>query len=279
MKSVNSDKQDLIDGIEWLKVVLAIVVIVPLSLLYVFWQPPQNNMLGQLVINSIPSAIVVLIAIPVVYFVFRGRRLDIAQGVDPENLAASIARRLSEERTTDAIIAFHDTYRKVDWSAWITSANSQIDIVVYYFDSWVNQHYEALKAFFQKPGTHMRVILSDPYSDGILANINVLFPESSRERLREKIVKTGERLSAVLRDAGASPSRLEVYYAPRLLSYSGQSRDNEVLVLSVFEMYRQNRIDSPAIVFDLTKSRALSQFWHKEFDGLRGESERQRPLG
>lgn len=67
--SVNSGDQANREGIEWLRVVLAVVTIVALALVYIFWRPPLNNMLGQLVISCIPAAIVVLIAVPIIYFV------------------------------------------------------------------------------------------------------------------------------------------------------------------------------------------------------------------
>lgn len=54
--------------IRWLTVILAILALIVLALLHMYWQPA--GALGTLVRESIPSAVVVLVAIPVVYFLF-----------------------------------------------------------------------------------------------------------------------------------------------------------------------------------------------------------------
>lgn len=156
--------------------------------------------------------------------------------IDEGRLADRIAQRLSTPPATNAVIDFQETYRQLDWDRLLASAYSRVDIVVYYFDSWVNQHSESLRGYFQRPGTRMRLFVSDPTIEELLDGVAKLFPDYDRERVREKIERTGERLRKLVHEAGADASRLEVYYVPRPLSYSAQALDDKVLVLSVFEM-------------------------------------------
>ena len=172
------------------------------------------------------------------------------------------------------LVAFYDTYRQVDWAKLLNQAQSSIDIVVYYFDSWVNYNYEHVVNFFRRDGTRMRIFVADPHNQDLIANVRRLFPEYIEATIKEKISHTGERLANALRDAGGTQDRLEFYYVPHFLNYSIQCFDEETLVLSVFEMFRQHKIDSPAVILDLNNSDHLLRYWTKELEGLLRVSEK-----
>jgi hypothetical protein len=274
--------------IRWLTVVLAIAGIVILALVYGFWVPTETNRFGKLIESVIPSVIAVLLAVPVVYFLFEQKGIQLHAPVftatDLNQLVSAIIERLEINSVGKASVrlpelrAFYETYRQVDWKGLLNEASQQIDIVVYYFDSWVNSSYDDIVQYFGKPGTKMRVFVADPENEAVLSNIQRLFPEYGKEEIKGKIERTGERLAAALTDAGGNSGRLEFYYVPHVLNYSMQTIDGKVLVLSVFEMYRKRKIDSPAVVVNLQYSTQVVAFWQKEIEGLLASS-RRIPLG
>lgn len=209
------------------------------------------------------------------------KNLQAALGPSCNKIRQSIKRLGGRSRqATDRygpLVAFHETFRQVHWNSLLERAEKNIDIVVYYFDSWVNTYYESLVSYFRKPHTTIRIFLSDPSKPELLSSVARLFPEYSEELVKEKIAHTGERFEKALRAAGADSHRLELFYIPFLLNYSVQCIDSQIWVLSVFEMFRQMKIDSPAAVLDLDRSEHLRKFWDKELDGLLKNSKRILP--
>ncbi len=232
----------------------------------------------MLIINLIPNGIAVLIAVPIIYFLFYRRGLTQGQlqsKVEINELARCIADNLSvyeKQREYPQLIGFYETFRLVDWRTLLSNSQGHIDIVVYYFDSWVNSNYESIVTFFQKPRTTMSIFVADPNDKFILANVHRLFPEYSEDVIREKIARTGYRLADALREAGGSSERINFFYVPHFLNYSAQCIDGRILVMSFFEMYRRLKIDSPAIIIDLNKSQHLAGYWDKELSGLQNSS-------
>ena len=259
--------------IEWLKVVLALVAAGALVLTYIllFGTSTPRNHLIDLIINTIPSAIVVLGTFVVLYFLLYRVGIPPTSNamIDPQELAEAIAARMNTAKAFDTgLLEFHQTFRTFDWKRQLLEAREHIDIVVYYYDSWVNANFNELVAFFQRPKTTMRIFVADPNIEAILVEIQRLFPEYSKELLSQKVMRTGERVADAAKNAGASPERVEFYLVPQLLSYSAQIIDGSKLVLSIFEMSRQLKIDSPAFVIDIGRNRQLADFVKKEIDGL-----------
>lgn len=253
-----------------------------LILLYCLWVPEYR--ISKLVIAMIPSAVVALIAVPIVYFIFARHGIHFSPSnsqstpptLDYDTMKTVMSEQLDERMPyagLPALISAYETYRDIDWNWLLGQAREQVDIVVYYFDSWVKANHESLKAYFQRNNTKMRIFVADPRDEDIVDTVDRLFPDYSREDVLRKISLTGERVRGVMEEAGASPDRFQFYYVPHVLNYSAQCIDGRFFVLSVFEMFRKNKIDSPAVVFDLNKSEHLANYWKKELDGLLEVSE------
>jgi predicted nucleotide-binding protein len=183
------------------------------------------------------------------------------------------AKKNEIKEINDGIVGFHDSFRGVNWDFLLERAEKQIDIVVYHFDSWVNHYYESIVQYFKKENSRLRIFVSDPRDESLLRNVNRFFPEYSAHVIKEKIEHTGDRFARTLKDAGGDMNRLEFYYTPHLLNYSAQCIDCELLILSIYEMYRESRIDSPAFILNLDNSDRLKKYWEKEIKGLEKNSE------
>lgn len=265
--------------IRWLIVILSVVCLFASILLY-FYLSPEETTLIHLVLAALPSIVVILVAVPIVYFIFERQGIDYrntkSSTIDVNELSQKLASHLNTAQKSSPIVsAFYEKYRHVDWKDILNSATDTIDIMAYYYDSWVNQNYEEIVAFFSRPGTRMRVFVSNPNDEFILANVQRLFPEYPKEEVAQKISRTGSRMFDALTEAGGHPDRLEFYYVPHLLNYSAQVINNSYLVLSIFEMYRTTKIDSPTIIINLKESEHIRKYWHKEREGLMNCAEKQ----
>ena len=102
--------------------------------------------------------------------------------LDTSAVANAVVDRLNQDEPSNpAIKEFHETYRHVDWQDILKNANGNIDIVAYYYDSWINANYDELVDFFSRPGTKMRLFVANPEDNVILDNVHRLFPEYTRE--------------------------------------------------------------------------------------------------
>ncbi|KPA17560.1 conserved hypothetical protein, membrane [Candidatus Magnetomorum sp. HK-1] len=181
--------------------------------------------------------------------------------------------KYNKKDNLNCVIDFYETYRHINWKKYIDNTNYTIDIVVYYFDSWINTNYENLIDFFSKPNAKIRIFVSDPHNEHNINYIQRLFPDSSKDELIKKIETTGQKLYEVIKKAtNKTNSKAEFYYFPNILSYSLQVFDNKTMIYSIFEMYRDFKIDSPAIIIDLEKSSHLTEFVKKEIENIKKDS-------
>jgi hypothetical protein len=160
----------------------------------------------------------------------------------------------------EGLIGFFTSYRGVPWDNLLSHAQESLDIVVYYWDKWINRHQQELKRFLENPKAKLRIFLSDERKPDILVDILRFFPNQTAGELKEKIKNTYLPLNTY--------NNVEVYRYPHLLNYSMQCIDDKVLILSFFEISRQEAVDSPSIVIDLTKSPKMKQFYQKEIQIL-----------
>jgi len=171
-------------------------------------------------------------------------------------------------RRYPSVEKFCESYKDIPWQEYIENANEKIDIVVYYFDSWIRYNFESLKKFFGKPNTKVRLFLSNPNRKENMENLKRIFPEYEKNHLRLKVRETREKIAGATKVMGASPKRVELYYYPHYLNYSAICFDDKILILSFFEFNRMREIKSPAIIINLEKSQRIKEFWEKELKNL-----------
>lgn len=172
-------------------------------------------------------------------------------------------------QTSKGLIGFYESYREVPWPELLNSLQSSFDIVVYYWDQWIQQHFDALTSFLQKPGTHMNLVLADESNPAIMNDLMRLFPNKSHEKLIRQIADTYEPLRDYVKQYDLPINKVEVFRLPYLLNYSLQCLDGKTLILSFFEMYRsQQQVGGPAIVINLEQAPQLKQFYLKEIKGM-----------
>src|SRR5258708_1941796 len=90
------------DGVMWLKVVLAAIAATGLSAYYVNTPEKKDRSYEKLFQESIPSAVVVLIAVPLVYFILYRPGLTEAQLSEKssaENIALLVSEHLGSKQT------------------------------------------------------------------------------------------------------------------------------------------------------------------------------------
>ncbi len=163
---------------------------------------------------------------------------------------------------------FYDGARNVNWRSLLSYAEKTVDLIVYYCPAWVDAHREEIKAFLSRPGTKLRLIMSDPRNPLILREIRKMFSEFSEAEIFVNIRATQKKLNEILESIEGPKGALEFFLLPRLLNYPCHRFDNEVVVFSLFEMHRQRKLDAPAVVVNLLDSPQLRDFFEQEWDGL-----------
>ncbi len=161
------------------------------------------------------------------------------------------------------LIEFCDTYRQVDWNALISNANQSIVICVYFWDKWVQQHEQALCDFLKKPNTSLQFFFSSA-----LPEIQRLFPNNTIEQLKDKIRNTYMPLQSFLNAHHLPANKVTIHHVPHPLNYSMQCLDGKTLLMSFFEMFRSDQVDSPSIRIDLDQAPNSKKFYQKELQGL-----------
>ena len=223
--------------------------------------------------DLIPNLLASLIAFLAIYWLLT------RQGISPSetetssveaNVLAAVQGAIGAGTTTPSgVIAFFPSFKEIDWGVWIKEANREIDIVVNYFDSWVNDHFDELVSFFQKGKTRLNLYIPDPSTPGLVEQLHLIYTDRSEEFLREKIALTAKRLRDALEQAGGKADRLKVYPLRRRPNYALQRIDGRIAVFSAFDNVRGHGVDSPAIVLDLHKEPNVHEYFERELNGLR----------
>ncbi len=276
-----SNEKDSRGNITYLKEIIGIFAFAFLSIIYIFVLPvpdKPNNTLIELIRQIIPNIIAALIGFYTIYFFFYKKGLTDKQlDSNSHAIAQEVINHINnQDRTFLGILNFYETYNKCEWDRLLNESRNCIDVVVYYYDSWIKTNHEGLVTFFQKPDTKIRIFVSDPDNEMVLDMYKRLFRDTTIETTKEKVKKTGLRILSVAEEAGVSPERIQLFFVPHVLNYAAQCFDKNTLALSFFELNREVKISSPVILLDLNKSKQLEKFWEKELEYLLKVSKRKK---
>lgn len=220
---------------------------------------------SALLLNLI--ATLTLAAVVFTIFTRKNIALPTARDIAKEVRSMAVSEGLKDAELREKGLAdFYPSFRNVPWPDFISSAK-HIDIAVYYFDSWVKANWESLVGFFERGGT-VNLFLPDPADSAELARITAFFPEYSQQVVREKIENTSTRFKEALEASRSQSAKVNTTHLKRPPTYSAIRIDREKVVLSIYENYRKAKIDSSAILIDVTKDPQLAQYWDKEFGGM-----------
>jgi len=159
---------------------------------------------------------------------------------------------------------FNETFNDADWKRLIDNSEKEIVLVIYYFDGWLKINEANLISFLRKPDTKLTIVMADPNISTNIDFMKKLFPEKGENSLKEKIKNTQDRAAKILYFAGASTSRLKIYFSQNPLSYSMQLFDENKVALSFFEIAREHKINSPVFLLNLNSSEKTKSFIKKE---------------
>lgn len=223
---------------------LASAVVILLCYFYFHW----NN--ADPIWSNIVAEVVVLLVVAVVAFIL-GR------------IGLSLNSMQSE--STGAVISFYPEHSETDWASIIRSAK-RIDIVVHYYGRWVRRYDAEFVSFFERGGD-LRIVMSDPDIPRVLTDVHVnFFTNLTRKELSNKIKDTEINLADLFQQAASRKARLLTYYLPQALHYSFVMVNNRFLYLSVYEQFRGANVRSSVFGIDLSKDRALEEYWLQNRD-------------
>lgn len=264
-----------------LKWIAGLAIIIALGAYY-WLKGPHDVAAGakELSLEMLPHILVILIGFLVVYWVFLKRGIPVHEVTLSDESAESVAERLRAAVSKNAaVLSFYENFRDIPWRDEVLARAMRLDIIVCYYDSWIGDNWEALKAFFERGGA-MRMYLGDPDDEFVVRAIHTRFPDNQTpERTKEKISNTVRRLKSVFEEAQSVQGSLEIRYVSQPPNYSAAVIDFRAVLLSTYEQFRREKIDSCAVMIDLTASNHLRDFWRKELDGFERHSKRIFPAG
>jgi hypothetical protein len=212
----------------------------------------------------------------IIYYAFTRKGVKIQDQITKDEVKQIVAETLQAHPRHQEIASFSVSFRDVPWKDTIDSIESSLDIVVNYWDGWISTFHEDLVSFLSKPRTKIRLVVPDPSKEELLQHLDRLYPDKTISEICKSIYATGNNLTKVAMDStGRSQNKIEIFYAPFVLTYSAQWIDKKKIIVSTYDMFRDNRIGAPAVTYDLRNSERLRDYWTKEMETLFAQSIKQ----
>jgi hypothetical protein len=214
----------------------------------------------QVIGNIIPVLFISLCSFLLFQFV-QDRRALTAQR-DIANAVAEKVQSLSTVRSVD----FFGLYEEVQWDAYFENS-MKLDICGHFVNRWAQNQRPHIEQFFRRGG-HMRIILPDTENEHILLTMITRYPNRTPSQIVEKITQTKTSIEEIYSYAGNNNAQLEVFYTTKCIWYPAFCFDDNLLVLSFYEMSRRVSIEAPAIVVDLSQTDITKHWFLKEFSSI-----------
>lgn len=134
--------------LERMVALVALLTALVIPLVFHLWIPPANNRFGEFVNSFLPSAMVTVIAISVVYFFFSRHGIKLGQALDEDSLISRISELLSNtpsrqprkpEAPTLSLTSFsgretHDKLKGLWLESFLDSSDGNFALGAFYWD-------------------------------------------------------------------------------------------------------------------------------------------------
>jgi len=177
--------------------------------------------------------------------------------------------RLSEDIKTSGLLRVTTNFQhEIEWPELLTSAK-RIDIFVSYARTWRNTNLALLRAFAERQGSVMNLILPDPDDPkvlGELARRYNLKPETIGERISEAI----QEFQSMFDRKRSGRGQLSIWVTGTVPIFTFYRVDGRIVI--AMYRHRLERGDIPTFICD--NKGQLAQFIDKEFNALTDETVR-----
>lgn len=267
MKNIAESGKDRMKDkvINSLKVIISLLLISSLIVIYIaISEESFYKSIRALMLNSIPSAIIALVAIPIVYYIFTRHASNAEEAY--ENLRADAPH--VNIPVAEQPLKLYENYREIDWKNILAEAKS-IDLVVCYMDSWVNDNWEELINFFRNGGS-LTLILPDPECKPAKIIMWDRFPKlKSMEEVAKKINDTVDNFESTYKKSGSTTGIFKIYFLEQALNYAAIRIDGKYLYLSTYEHTgAHRRVNAPSIGIDLNALPKQKDYWGGEINAM-----------
>lgn len=233
---------------------LTIMALAILALSYfIMNNNPISTTLIELVKEIIPDLISSLFAFLLIYFFFT--RI----GINPKDTIQS-------KTTPDWLVNGFEKYTDISWTSYIDES-SQISIIAFYIDNWIETHDAALRNFLTRESTSITVFLPNYENINLLTKIVELMPSYSNDSLKSRISLSITKLKS-LNDPNNMNKKIKIYLYDRPFNYTLEKFDEKYVFISINELYRNKEYQSPFFMLDLTQSKKIAVFIKEEIASL-----------
>ncbi len=114
-------------------------------------------------------------------------------------------------------------------------------------------------------GGKFTIVLSSPDDKESIAELQKMYPDYTKEQMRDKILLTTKRLKTIYNKSKTRPENFSIYYYPERMNYAAIRFDKTRLFLGIWEHFREHKVTAPAMLLDLSKSTELNNFWDRQY--------------